>query len=191
MYHQLLYFSLFLVYISTCFGWQGYEHELMKNLPTQSPEIGETFIWQTDNNFKIPTNWENNDIPCDDDRIKMDADKEIVAMVEDGLRSTRWEIPNDGIILFADKTVIGRKGTWQCQRKSPEDVFYAPPGMLGNFLDVSKWKLAGDTRQRPRLHSEMVPSQEDEAIFPSEHALQVQIDQIVAVKKLIYNDQVG
>jgi hypothetical protein len=86
MYHQYLYFSLLLVYISTCFGWQGYEQDLMKHLPTQSPKIGETFIWQTDNNFKIPTNWNNNDIPCDDDWIKMDADKEIVAMVEEGLR---------------------------------------------------------------------------------------------------------
>lgn len=76
-----------------------------------------TYIIRRTNILESVDNWNNGDIPCEDDWIRFDAEKITTVLIDGGLKVSAIDLPNDGIVFFGEKMELGKLGKWQCKKR--------------------------------------------------------------------------
>ncbi|TKR88864.1 hypothetical protein L596_013039 [Steinernema carpocapsae] len=158
-------------------------------IPNLSQALSEVFVFKPHNNLEYADNWFN--VPCEDDDAKFDAQKIVITMLSQSLKTNMIDLPNDGVIFLDEQAQLGIKGDFQCnKRKSPEDASFHGQVTTSNYYDYRNWKPQFNYSW-PRLHAQMVPGSQDTAFFDKTKPVRIEINQIIKVGELFFGDVVS
>lgn len=102
-------------------------------------------------------------------------------------------MPDNGEITFGQETTLGTAAKWQCVHPDTTRRVI-PQSPAHNFYDIKNWQLFDRENKeidRPRLHTEKVPGDQDIAIFRLNTSSTIRIDAPAILKALKFGNNVS